>query len=484
MGDMQIPTPPPGGTEAGAGAARQAGSGAHAPSGGRAPGAPRVRPPLVRSHGDHPVAGVCAGLARHLELPVAWVRVGMVVLALTGGVGLALYLWLWLFLPQARADGTADDAPELRRRLETALARVREVGWPAVLGAAVVCVAFLVVVQSLGADVDWQTAAPVGILVIGLGLAWMQADAHARPGHRRGTWLRIGLGTALVLVSVLALAVGATGPGTLWLGLLLAVALLAGLALVAAPFVLGWVARRERERTALAVQTERAEIAAHLHDSVLQSLALIQRRSADPETVARVARAQERELRAYLFDDPARDPDTLSEALRRVAGEVEDVHGRRVEVVTVGEAEGEWLEPLVAACREAMANAARHAGDAQVYAEVLEDEAGGVEGVDVFVRDRGPGFDPEDLPADRHGVRESLRGRMERAGGAVRIRSSAAGTEVHLHLDAPVEDGARPTEARTAGSHRAAGSHRDSGSHRAAPRRSVLRRADRREDRA
>lgn len=444
------------------------------------PTPPRVRPPLLRHYGDHPVAGVCAGLARHLELPVAWVRWGMVVLALTGGVGLALYLWLWLFLPQERADGTADDAPELRRRLETAFGRIREVGWPAVLGAAVVCVAFLVVVQSLGADVDWQTAAPVGILVIGLGLAWMQADAHARPGHRRGTWLRIGLGTALVMVSVLALAVGAAGSGTLWLGLLLAVALLAGLALVAAPFVLGWVTRRERERTALAVQTERAEIAAHLHDSVLQSLALIQRRSGDPETVARVARAQERELRAYLFDDPARDPDTLSEALRRVAGEVEDAHGRRIEVVAVGEAEGEWLEPLVAACREAMANAARHAGDAQVYAEVLEDEDGGVEGVDVFVRDRGPGFDPEDLPADRHGVRESLRGRMERAGGAVRIRSSAAGTEVHLHLDAPADPVAPAAGARATGS-RPAGTRtpetRTAGSHPAAPGRT-----DRRED--
>ena len=99
-----------------------------------------------------------------------------------------------------------------------------------------------------------------------------------------------------------------------------------------------------------------------------------------------------------------------------------------------------------------MANAARHAGDAQVYAEVLEDEQGEIEGVDVFVRDRGPGFDPEELPADRHGVRESLRGRMERAGGTVRIRSSAGGTEVHLHLDAPAvvrpEGGVRGTDPR------------------------------------
>ncbi|SJN23778.1 putative two-component system sensor kinase [Micrococcus lylae] len=428
---MQHPTPPQGGP------------------------APRVRPPLLRHHGDHPVAGVCAGLARHLELPVAWVRLGMVVLALTGGVGLALYTWLWLFLPQERADGTADDDPELRRRLETGLARVREVGWPAVLGAAVVCVAVLVVVQALGADVDWQTAAPVGILVIGLGVAWMQADTAASPGRSRGTWLRIALGTALVLVSVLALAVDTAGPGTLWLGLLLAVALLAGLALVAAPFVLGLVARRERERTALAVQTERAEIAAHLHDSVLQSLALIQRRASDPETVARVARAQERELRSYLFDDHSQAPDALSEALRRVAGEVEDAHGRRIEVVAVGETEGEWLDPLVAASREAMANAARHAGHAQVYAEVLEDDQGAIEGVDVFVRDRGPGFDPDQLPADRHGVRESLRGRMERAGGTVRIRSSAGGTEVHLHLDAPAvarpEGGVRGTDPREEG---------------------------------
>lgn len=423
------------------------------------PPAPRARPPLMRHRTDRPVAGVCAGLARHLELPAGWVRLGMVGLALTGGVGLALYAWLWLLLPEERADGTVDQAPEARQLMETAVTRLREVGWPAVLGVAVAAVAALLLVQALGAEVDWDAAAPVGILAIGLGLAWMQADTAAEPGRRRGMWLRLGLGTALVMVSVLALAVDAAGPGTLWLGLLLAVALLAGLALVAAPFVLGWVTRRERERTALAVQTERAEIAAHLHDSVLQSLALIQRRAADPETVARVARAQERELRAYLFDDPARDPDTLSEALRRAAGEVEDVYGRRIEVVAVGDAEGEWLEPLVAASREAMANAARHAGDAQVYAEVLEDEDGAAQGVEVFVRDRGHGFDPDRVPADRHGVRESLRGRMERAGGAVRIRSSAAGTEVHLHLDAPSDRSAEAgtAEARAA---RGAGSHR------------------------
>ncbi|XNY99506.1 PspC domain-containing protein [Micrococcus luteus] len=423
------------------------------------PPAPRARPPLLRHRTDRPVAGVCAGLARHLELPVGWVRLGMVGLALTGGVGLALYAWLWLLLPEERADGTVAEAPEARQLVDTAVVRLREVGWPAVLGVAVVSVAALVLVQSLGAEVDWDAAAPVGILAIGLGLAWMQADMAAEPGRRRGMWLRLGLGTSLVMVSVLALAVDAAGPGTLWLGLLLAVALLAGLALVAAPFVLGWVSRRERERTALAVQTERAEIAAHLHDSVLQSLALIQRRATDPEAVARVARAQERELRAYLFDDPAGNPDTLSEALRRVAGEVEDVYGRRIEVVAVGDAEGEWLEPLVAASREAMANAARHAGDAQVYAEVLEDEDGRAAGADVFVRDRGPGFVPERVPADRHGVRESLRGRMERAGGDVRIRSSAAGTEVHLHLDVPANRAAEPgvADARSA---RSAGSHR------------------------
>ena len=255
------------------------------------------------------------------------------------------------------------------------------------------------------------------------------------------------LGTALVLLAVLAIVLGAVSSGELWRALLAAVAMLAGAALVAMPYVLAWLRRRDAERTAFAVQAQRAEIAAHLHDSVLQSLALIQRRAQDADAVARVARAQERELRQFLALDSRGGPHSLAEALEQHAAAVEEAHGARVEVVAVGRAAGAWLEPLAAAAREAMQNAARHAGDAQVFAEAGEDERGRTV-AEVFVRDRGPGFDLPTVPADRLGVRESILGRMERAGGTARIRSGPGGTEVHLTLTEP--EGAR---ARTGQEH-------------------------------
>ena len=180
---------------------------------------------------------------------------------------------------------------------------------------------------------------------------------------------------------------------------------------------------------------------------MLQSLALIQRRAQDADVVARVARAQERELRQFLALDSRGGPHSLAEALDQHAAAVEDAHGARVEVVAVGRAAGAWLEPLAAAAREAMQNAARHAGDAQVFAEAGEDDRGRTV-AEVFVRDRGPGFDLHTVPADRLGVRESILGRMGRAGGTARIRSGPGGTEVHLTLTEP--EGAR---ARTGQEH-------------------------------
>jgi signal transduction histidine kinase len=173
-------------------------------------------------------------------------------------------------------------------------------------------------------------------------------------------------------------------------------------------------------------------VAAHLHDSVLQTLALIQRSAGDPATVARLARAQERDLRSWLFEDAGKDPDTLAAALRAVAAEVEDAHGVHVEVVCVGDAPvTEEDRPLILASREAMTNAAKHsgAGIVDVYAEATP------AGVDVFVRDRGVGFDPTQVADDRQGVRGSIVGRMERHGGSASVRSIPGdGTEVRLSM--------------------------------------------------
>ncbi|WP_206481385.1 ATP-binding protein [Micrococcus sp. KRD070] len=411
--------------------------------------APAPRPPLMRHGADRPVSGVAAGLARHLGMPAGRVRAALALLSLLGGAGLALYVWLWLLMPEEGPDGApAADAPTLRGRAPEVLERVREGGWPVLLAAVVLGVGVLTVADGLGLAVDWALVGPVAVLVIGLGLAWMQLDLAGGPrAGRSGRLVRLVLGTALVLLAVLAIVLGAVSSGELWRALLAAVAMLAGAALVAMPYVLAWLRRRDAERTAFAVQAQRAEIAAHLHDSVLQSLALIQRRAQDADAVARVARAQERELRQFLALDSRGGPHSLAEALDQHAAAVEDAHGARVEVVAVGRAAGAWLEPLAAAAREAMQNAARHAGDAQVFAEAGEDDRGRTV-AEVFVRDRGPGFDLPTVPADRLGVRESILGRMERAGGTARIRSGPGGTEVHLTLTEP--EGAR---ARTGQEH-------------------------------
>ena len=214
--------------------------------------------------------------------------------------------------------------------------------------------------------------------------------------------------------------------------LVVAVALI----LISAPFWRATFNRLGAERVARARADERADVAAHLHDSVLQTLALIQKRSDDPEQVGRLARRQERELRDWLSDtEPSRPDERLADALRAAAAEIEDSHGAPIEAVVVGDAElNERLEALVAASREALTNSAKFASDGgpvRLYAEI---EKGGAR---VYIDDRGPGFDPDSIPADRRGLRESIIGRMERYGGKAEIRSDPDdGTEVELTMRA------------------------------------------------
>jgi signal transduction histidine kinase len=195
------------------------------------------------------------------------------------------------------------------------------------------------------------------------------------------------------------------------------------------------------ERAARIRNAEREEIAAHLHDSVLQTLALIQKRSGHAEEVQRLARSQERELRRYLFEGEGQQSDSLTTALKAVAAEVEDHYGVEVEVVTVGDVTADdpswsgdhrrWAA-LIAATREALVNAAKHSGErsVDVYAEVESSQ------VEVFVRDRGVGFDPDQVPEDRRGVSGSIKARVQRHGGSVEIKS-AAGRGVDVRMSMP-----------------------------------------------
>jgi signal transduction histidine kinase len=200
--------------------------------------------------------------------------------------------------------------------------------------------------------------------------------------------------------------------------------------LIFAPWWVRLVRGLTDERSERIRSQERAEVAAHLHDSVLQTLALMQRRADDPREVAALARRQERELRAWLNNRRAPGDESVAASLEAVAAEVEEAHGVEVEVVAVGDAPlDERARALVAAAREALVNAAKFAGDGPValYAEVAPER------IEVFVRDRGPGFDPEAVPGDRRGVRESIVGRMERHGGRAVVHTApGAGTEVEL----------------------------------------------------
>ncbi|AOT02121.1 ATP-binding protein [Arthrobacter sp. U41] len=451
------------------------------------------RPPLVRGS-DRVIAGVCAGLARHLGWPVRLVRTGMVVAALAGGAGVAFYAWLWIMVP------TADESAKRHARqpaspiapavsapfaapLSEAYAPYAETfpapsagppaatpgaspGGPApevaaapagavpadtwrsrvtgmrygkeiLLGAGLLLAAGILIARLLGVDVPLGTLIPVAAILGGAAIAWMQLDETRRAGlvdrtkaNQAGGWARLAAGLALVVAGVLVMVSGSGSWEQTWLALLSSVAVLGGVALVLLPWGLKFWRDLEAERAGRVRATERAEIAAHLHDSVLQTLALIQRRAGNETDIVRLARAQERELRGWLYRDPGKEAGQLSEGIQSAAAEVEDALGHAVEVVAVGDcAMSERHEALVQAAREAMLNAARHGGGAvSVYLEVTDGLA------EVFVKDRGPGFDPDALPADRLGVRESIIGRMNRHGGTATINSSPDGTEVRLAL--------------------------------------------------
>jgi signal transduction histidine kinase len=247
---------------------------------------------------------------------------------------------------------------------------------------------------------------------------------------------RTGLGIALVVAAgiVFLQATGALGAARDVLFAVIAVVVVLGVIL--APWIVRLVRSLTEERAARIRSQERAEVAAHLHDSVLQTLAMVQRRASDPAEVAALARRQERELRAWLSDRPAPGQSArLAGALEAAAAEVEEQHGVPVEVVVVGDQDLDPAhEAVVAAAREAMTNAAKFGGGSpvDVYAESSDSRT------QVFVRDRGPGFDPGAVPADRRGVRESIVGRMRRHGGRARVTSSAgSGTEVEIVLERP-----------------------------------------------
>lgn len=411
-----------------------------------------LRPALLRGS-PRILAGVCSGVAAHLQVPVKWVRIGFAVSSLLAGAGIVLYAWLWIFLPSAldaqrdaaRSTGTRrftlaeefggrTEATESDPASAARQASLRQI----LIGLALLVVAALAVAQLLGTQIRWDIIWPVLVIVAGAVLAWTQLDEGGRAGLRRSTGAlgaaglaRLLVGVGLVVAGLLLLLSGAVGLGALLSGLAVALAVIVGLVLVLLPWGLRFWRDYVSERANRVRAAERADIAAHLHDSVLQTLALIQKRAEDPARVVALARSQERELRSWLYDESERTDGEIGEAIRAAAAEIEELYLVSINVVIVGERVGApGHDALLQATREAMANAAKHAGGTiSVYVEASE------AAVEVFVRDRGEGFDREAVSADRHGVRESIIGRMARNGGRAAIKSNSGGTEVHLAMD-------------------------------------------------
>jgi signal transduction histidine kinase/phage shock protein PspC (stress-responsive transcriptional regulator) len=398
---------------------------------------------LYRSDQHRVVAGVAHGLAEHLGVAPWLIMLGFVLLSFSGGAGVVAYGAFWALVP-LRPD---DDGEHPGRAAAGAAAADAEQRTAPLLGLAALGIGLALLLQHFGVAPAGGFAVPIVVLGLGVAVLWRVADdaqrsrwrASATAGGGRA-WLRVALG--LVLVVAGAVAVVDTGGGYQVVVQAVAAALLvlAGVALVAGPWVAHIVTELRAERLERIRSQERAELAAHVHDSVLQTLTLIQRNAADPRTVVRLARTEERTLRRWLYAPTDQDPTTLRPALERAAAEVEELHGVPIEVVVVGDAPvDERLGACLLAAREAMVNAVKYAGEdgpVAVYAEVADGQ------VEIFVRDRGPGFDLAAVPADRLGVRRSVIGRTERAGGRAEVRSSAeAGTEVRLRVPVAAPDG-------------------------------------------
>ncbi|WP_031477530.1 ATP-binding protein [Streptomyces bicolor] len=411
------------------------------------------RPPrkLYRSSDGRWLGGVARGLAGHLGLPVIWVRLVFVGLFMADGLGALLYAAFWFFVPlgvggvdaQRPSPFATETAADGRRRL---VARKPD------KGQIVALLLMVVVAMVFVGSVDLGNGAkayllPAVLVGAGVALVWRQADNARRArwmevGRRRRnlTLLRAAGGVVLVTAGVSGIFVLQGSAAHLGSVLQAALAVLVGITLLAGPYLVRMTQDLSEERLMRIRAQERAEVAAHVHDSVLHTLTLIQRNAENANEVRRLARAQERDLRTWLYKpegtgkDEADEPTNLADAVRRNAAEIEDKHGVPIEVVVVGDCPlDEKLGAQMQAAREAMVNAAKYGGEGgavQVYAEV--------EGKTVFVsvRDRGPGFDLDSIPADRMGVRESIIGRMERNGGTARLRAvPGGGTEVELEME-------------------------------------------------
>jgi signal transduction histidine kinase len=393
---------------------------------------------LVRSSRDRVLTGVAGGIGERLGIDPTVVRLSFVALSLAAGIGVVLYLIAWLTAVDPPVGVAPTSAPTSARQA---------------VAVGLMVLGLLLLLRALGLWFGDAFVWPTVLAAVGSAVIWTRSDEAERSrwsslvqrlpeGSREvvsgaAPRVRLTLGVLLILAGV-GQFLFINHPGSLRRNAPLAVvATLVGAGVILGPWFWRFGRQLAEERRERIRSQERAEVAAHLHDSVLQTLALIQRTD-EPREMASLARSQERELRTWLYGGArAGDRTYLSTAMNEAAAEVERTHQVAIDVVTVGECRIEDAEAaLVLAAREAMVNAATHSGAKHiaVYAETTPSE------VNAYVRDQGAGFDPDSVPPDRRGIADSIEGRMARYGGSAQLLTGAGnGTEVRLRVPRSTE---------------------------------------------
>lgn len=315
--------------------------------------------------------------------------------------------------------------------------------WRGVVGGAVLCIAGGLYALRQGVEAVPVWLVPALVFAVAVVLVWSPLESAVSGDARRpdiaglfsrDAWFRLFIGVVAVIAVMWWFATWQFTESNVVRMVVVPLVEIAGVALVFAPWWLRLIRQVSVEREERAREFERAEIAAHLHDSVLQTLTLIRAKAADTDAVVRLARAQERDLRSYLYQGRRNPDESIASALAEVVSEIEDLDGVAVELVTVGD--GPTTAPLRAAtqaAREALHNAARHGNEPiSVYAELS------ARYFEVFVRDSGPGFNLSQVEADRLGIANSIIGRVERRGGKATV-TSAPGSATEIHIVVPRE---------------------------------------------
>ena len=380
-----------------------------------------------RSSTDRVVTGVAAGIADTLGLDPVLIRVAFVVLCFAQGAGAVLYLAALAVSSPGEPEG----------------ARPARSGTRQVLGVACIVAGMLLVLEAAGYWFGDEVVWPLATIALGSTFVWTRTDVPGPPRftdavgrqvsvpHSTVGVIRMVVGFVLVIVGTGAV-LRTYSPVSLGRVVFPVAVAITGLLLALGPWLLRLSRQLSEERRERIRSEERSAMAAHLHDSVLQTLALIQRTRSSQE-VATLARQQERELRSWLYGKrPASDASTFRAALDAMAARMEKLHRIPIEAIIVGDAQlDDNLQGLVQAAGEAMNNAGRHSGatSVSVFAEVEDSK------IAVYVRDEGSGFDPVSVPADRRGIADSIRGRIARSGGTAEVNTApGTGTEVKIEL--------------------------------------------------